>query len=171
MTQTIAYFAYGSNMLTARLRERVPSATRRHIGHLKVHTVAFHKHSLDGSGKATLTHSCAQVAHGCVFTISRDEKNSLDSAESLGKGYHEKAVLVQVGSELFEAFTYVAAPSHLDPTLQPYDWYLALVEAGAREHQLPEWVIEAYSSAERITDPDIDRAQKHWRILRESRAT
>ena len=171
MTQPIAYFAYGSNMLTARLRERVPSATRKHIGHLKDHTVAFHKRSIDGSGKATLTHSSAQEAHGCIFAISRDEKNSLDSAEGIGKGYDEKAVLVQVEPELFEAFTYVAAPSHLDPTLQPYDWYVALVEAGAREHQLPEWVIQTYSSAERITDPDVDRANKHWRILRESRAT
>ncbi len=169
MTQTIAYFAYGSNMLTARLRERVPSATRKQIGHLKDHTVTFHKISVDGSGKATLTHSCGEEAHGCVFAISRDEKSSLDSAE--GMGYDEKAVLVQVGPELFEAFTYVAAPSHLDQALQPYDWYVALVEAGAREHQLPEWVIEAYSSAERKTDKNVDRAEKAWRILRESQAT
>ncbi len=48
----VRYFAYGSNMLTARLHERVPSATPIGIGQLEGHALRWDKRSWrDGSGK------------------------------------------------------------------------------------------------------------------------
>ena len=45
------YFAYGSNMLTARLRERMPSCKPLGIAKLPGHALRFHKRSKDQSGK------------------------------------------------------------------------------------------------------------------------
>jgi hypothetical protein len=45
------YFAYGSNMETARLRERMPSAKPLGVAKLSGHELRFHKRSKDGSGK------------------------------------------------------------------------------------------------------------------------
>jgi len=50
-TETILYFAYGSNMLSARLQERAPSATAIAIGKISGHRLCWHKRSRDGSGK------------------------------------------------------------------------------------------------------------------------
>ena len=50
----ICTFAYGSNMLTARLRERVSSAAAVGIGRLPGHVLKWHKRSRDGSGKCDI---------------------------------------------------------------------------------------------------------------------
>ena len=51
-TPRVRYFAYSSNMLTDRLRERVPSATAIGIGQLAGHSLRWDKRSeRDGSGK------------------------------------------------------------------------------------------------------------------------
>lgn len=47
----ILYFAYGSNMSSARLRARVPSCRPIGIAFLPGHELRFHKRSKDGSGK------------------------------------------------------------------------------------------------------------------------
>lgn len=48
---TFLNFAYGSNMLTDRLRERVPSARPVAVARLAGHSLRWHKVSIDGSGK------------------------------------------------------------------------------------------------------------------------
>ena len=45
------YSAYGSNLWTGRLRERVPSASPMPIARRLNHSLRFHKGSEDGSGK------------------------------------------------------------------------------------------------------------------------
>jgi gamma-glutamylcyclotransferase len=48
---TIVNFAYGSNMLTRRLRERAPSARTVGTGVLHGHTLRWHKVGQDSSGQ------------------------------------------------------------------------------------------------------------------------
>ena len=51
MTTGLRYFAYGSNLLPERLRERVPSARQMGSGYVNGRTLRFHKLEGDGSGK------------------------------------------------------------------------------------------------------------------------
>lgn len=51
---TFLYFAYGSNMLPARLLGRCPSAKVVRTGVARAWSLAFSEASKDGSGKATL---------------------------------------------------------------------------------------------------------------------
>ena len=49
--EPVVYFAYGSNMSTARLRGRVPSCKPLGVATLPGHALRFHKRSADKSGK------------------------------------------------------------------------------------------------------------------------
>jgi gamma-glutamylcyclotransferase len=134
----VRYFAYGSNMLTARLRERVPSATAIGTGQLEGYVLRWDKRSRrDGSGKcdADATGRQGDVVWGVVFELDQEDKPALDQAEGLGAGYMEKMVHVLTEAGPVTAVTYCATDK--DARLRPYHWYKALVIAGAREHGLP----------------------------------
>ena len=134
----LVYFAYGSNMVTSRLRERAPSATPIGIGQLTGHVLAWDKRSrTDGSGKcdAEVTGRESDVIWGVLFELDPGDKPALDRAEGLGEGYAEKRVRVLTPEGAVDALTYYATDK--DPVLRPYQWYKALVIAGAREHGLP----------------------------------
>lgn len=40
--------------------------------------------------------------------------------------------------------TYIAPTEHRSSEIKPFDWYLALIVAGAMEHRFPSTVIAAY---------------------------
>ena len=125
-------------MLTARLRERAPSATPMGIGQLTGHLLAWDKRSRrDGSGKcdAEATGRESDVVWGVLFELDAPDKPALDRAEGLGAGYAEKLVRIRTQAGVVDAVTYCATDKDL--TLRPYHWYKALVIAGAREHGLP----------------------------------
>jgi gamma-glutamylcyclotransferase (GGCT)/AIG2-like uncharacterized protein YtfP len=165
MSSYRAYFAYGSNLSTVRLRRRVPSALPRRIGFVRGYDVALSKRGKDGSAKATLAVRAESRAHGCVYIIEAQEKVRLDRIEGVGVGYDEHVVRVVVEDHEIEAFTYIASSTHIDAALRPYDWYVALMYAGASEHHLPGAVTERYRAVETIRDPDRTRATRHWAML------
>lgn len=154
---TFLNFAYGSNMSTARLRARVPSARVIGRGVLHGHRLVWHKVSKDGSGKCDVVATAAPdaVVHGVVYAIDQTEKATLDRAEGLGKGYDERQVVVEVGGEPFVATMYYA--TRMDPALKPYSWYRAHVLAGAYEHELPPEYIAALEAIEVLEDEDTAR--------------
>ena len=83
----VRYFAYGSNLLLARLGERAPSARRIGRGRLSAHQLCWHKRgTLDGSGKcnAFMTGDTADVVWGALFELADTERARLDAAEGLG---------------------------------------------------------------------------------------
>ena len=84
------YFAYGSNLLTRRLRARVPSARPLGPALLKGHRLAWHKISRDGSGKCDITPDPGGTVWGVVFEIDPQKKCGLDRTEALGFGYDVK---------------------------------------------------------------------------------
>lgn len=85
-------FAYGSNMLLSRIRERVSSARSLGTAVLKGHQLRWHKASKDGSGKCDVIRSDSVDAtvHGVLYEIAQHQKVELDAAEGLGNGYDEK---------------------------------------------------------------------------------
>lgn len=80
--QEFLYFAYGSNMLTARLNERCPSAKPAGCAFAPGYRLTFDKLGRDGSGKATITPAAPEEqVSGVLFTVSRDDLPALDQAE------------------------------------------------------------------------------------------
>lgn len=135
---TFFYFAYGSNMLSARLKARCPSA--KVIGKATAigHALEFTKRGKDSSGKATLVSVGDKDIHtpGVLFEVATTDLPKLDLAEGAGYGYdrHDEFQVDYSGENGVTATTYLA--SKRETHLMPYDWYLALVIAGADEHQL-----------------------------------
>jgi gamma-glutamylcyclotransferase len=162
----LTYFAYGSNMSTKRLRERVPSARAIGAGVLKGHKLCWHKLSKkDGSGKcdAAPSNDADAVVYGVLFEINVAEKPALDRFEGLGFGYEEKEVDIDVQGQLHRASTYYATTCV--PSLKPWSWYRAHVVAGAREHGLPMAYIEALEAAAAAEDPDRERHEREMAIV------
>jgi cation transport regulator ChaC len=154
------YFAYGSNMSTARLKapKRVPFAKPKTTGTIFGHALKFNKVSKDrlgnrsGKGHIEETGNQNDLVYGVVFEITEKEKPALDRAEGLGYGYAEKTVTVTTSNGEIEAITYYG--TNLDDSLKPYDWYMGHVIAGARENDLPADYIAKLEQIEATEDPN-----------------
>lgn len=157
------YFAYGSNLLTLRLRDRVPSASAMGPAELPGYRLVFHKQSIDGSGKATLEPSEGDTVHGVLFAIDPSDLRALDDFEA---GYTRRSVKVDIRKGSRMALTYQAEDDRIDPSLKPYDWYVDLMRAGAEEHELPDEWKKTLSAVESVTDEDTERTERHQAFLR-----
>ena len=163
------YLAYGSNMSSARIRGRVPSAKFVTIAVLTHHCLRFHKKSKDGSGKCDAYHTGnpEDKVLGVVYEIDEGEKCCLDKCEGLGKGYNKKEVCLETidnRRDRIRACTYCAEEKHIDKSLRPYTWYKHHVIIGARKHGLPENYIQHINEVEAIQDPDEKRHEREMRI-------
>ncbi|XAZ25222.1 gamma-glutamylcyclotransferase [Sinorhizobium sp. B11] len=163
-------FAYGSNMSTARIRARCPSARFLGVAELPGYQLRWHKKSKDGSGKCDIvrTDLSGTSVFGVLYEIAGDEKADLDKAEGLGSGYDETEIEVHYGPDLLAVKAYVATDT--DPALKPYSWYRALAVAGAKEHGLPADYIESMASAHANEDRDRTRHDQNMRIIGEVQA-
>jgi gamma-glutamylcyclotransferase len=164
---TFFYFAYGSNMFTKRLTQRVNSARAWRTGFIAGYRLTFHKRSKDGSGKcdAEPTGSPDDRVYGVVYEVNAKQEPELDEAEGVGRkgGYKKTDVTVVCGTERICAKTYCATDK--DPKHIPYAWYKELVLAGAREHHLPEAYIQQIEDVESKEDPNAERREKNLKIL------
>ena len=163
------YFAYGSNMSTARLRERMPSCKPLGIAVLPDHALRFHKRSVDKSGKCNAFPSDGDnCVFGVLFSFDPAERARLDKAEGEGKGYkHAMVTVINDKGRRRKVFTYLATHDYVDDSLKPYGWYKDFVLAGGREHGLPpEYLAECIQSIEAIEDPDKARDRKERAKLR-----
>lgn len=157
--ELLHYFAYGSNLHPERMRRRVPSATALGTAVLTGHLLRFHKRSQsDGSAKcdAHYTGRPEDRVYGVVYSLRPAEKAALDAVEGPGYEVAERVVIHAGGQR--PVFLYRARPETLDPALRPYDWYHALVVAGARHHRLPAAYVEALAAISAEPDPDPERA-------------
>jgi gamma-glutamylcyclotransferase len=156
-------FAYGSNMLSARLRERCPSARPLGVARLPGYELRWHKRSKDGSGKCDVVPNDGETVFGVVYEIDASERAALDQAEGLGHGYHRKDLAVILNGGTVTVSIYVATET--DSALKPYTWYKALVVAGAKEHGLPAPYIASLEAVEASEDPDYTRHAKNMCIV------
>ncbi|MGB0514434.1 MAG: gamma-glutamylcyclotransferase family protein [Wenzhouxiangellaceae bacterium] len=159
------YFAYGSNLLPARLRERTPSARIVGAAVLPGYRLAWHKHGIDDSGKCDIvaTDSGADQVHGALYAIESGDWPALDFAEELGTGYAACSLRVRIDGRWRIANSYRAL--RITPELRPFDWYKAFVVQGARAHALPGEYIRALSAVPVWPDPDQERHSRNLRIL------
>ncbi|MEP7380345.1 MAG: gamma-glutamylcyclotransferase family protein [Gemmatimonadota bacterium] len=157
----IDYFAYGSNMWQLRLEARVGPVHLRGVALLEGCDLRWHKRSADGSGKCDIQPLPDGRVWGVVYAIPDEQMPQLDKAESVGNGYtRETNVIVRLDGVLTAMQAYRAQPSHIDPSLRPYDWYHALVLAGARQHMLPIEYIAAIERIATVPDPVAERGAR-----------
>ena len=155
---TVLYFAYGSNMLLERLRapNRCPGAIRISNAVVNNFALAFDKPSVDDSGKATIHPHADSIVQGVIFQIPLSQLPALDAAEGLGSGYARiEDFSVATESGALTALTYIADKTRHD--LQPYDWYLQLIVAGAKQAGLPEGYVDGLKGLASIPDPKPNR--------------
>ncbi len=164
------YFSYGSNMLVERLQARCPSAKLLGVAKVPGYELKFSKKSKDGSGKAMpfATRRSGAVIHGVLFDISKDQLKALDRAEGCGYGYDRTPDFsVHFGDEAapVEVTTYVANTEYVYPGLQPFDWYLALVIAGAQQHNFTAEYIDNLRAVSYLPDTDQKRTSDALQII------
>ncbi|MEA5443932.1 gamma-glutamylcyclotransferase family protein [Cyanobium gracile] len=156
-------FAYGSNMLSARLRQRVPGAQLIGTATLRGHALRWHKVAKDGSGKCDIVLAePGSAVHGVLYEIPAHEKQHLDRAEGLGIGYAEKEILVECRTAIIMATAYVA--TKVDERISPFTWYRALVVAGAVEHGLPIAYVDGLRAIDAKLDVDAQRHAQHMAL-------
>lgn len=134
----IFYFAYGSNMFTKQLEERVHRVGLKwNVGVLENYSLQFNKKSsIDQSGKANIVPNGSGKVWGVLFDLSEDELERLSNFE---KGYRQQTVdvIVTTPPERLKALTFLASAG--TPQLNPTRSYLQRIIDGALEHGLPSF--------------------------------
>lgn len=130
------YFAYGSNLSPARMRERVAGAEALGAARLDGFRLCLDKCGRDGSGKANLREDTAEVVWGALYRFDVDEWPRLDAFEP---GYERIEVPIVLRGTALTGHTYRSHRLTQDPI--PFAWYKRLLVEGARAHDLPgAWI-------------------------------
>jgi len=162
---TLRYLAYGSNLWPARLKARIGPFTVAGNARLPDHALSFAKRGADGSGKCTLQACPGAVAWAAVYELPVAARATLDRIEGVGRGYSVRWLdLPGYG----RCFVYLGEPGWLDPGLAPFDWYHALVLAGARHHGFPPAYVSRIGTTVAIRDAERARAADHYALLARS---
>ena len=151
----VKVFAYGSNMCTQRLRDRVSSAEPLGTARLIDKRLVCNKKSDDGSGKANVEETVGEIVWGVLYEIESAQLGDLNNYE----GGYERRYLDVITEEDSLVNTWVYVSSDLTDDPRPYDWYKELMVKGACEHRLPELYIEFLKQIE--SKPDLRYGVKH----------
>ncbi len=161
------YFAYGSNMSSARIRSRIQTVKTLGVAHLKNYELQFHKIGSDGTAKCNITFCSNNDAfvYGILYELPNDAKKRLDKIEGVGQGYaHKEIELVLDDNCNYRAETYIALITA--PNLFPFYWYKYHVLFGAMEHELPQSYINNIEKIKSIPDANKPRQQMELSIYR-----
>lgn len=128
------YFAYGSNMLTKQLVDRVGMIKDLGRAALKSYILDFSKLSEDGSGKANIKNGKKNSeTEGALFELNPSQFDELDRYEV---GYSQYPVTVSADSnKIFKATTYIAKDETVRNGLRPTKEYLCYIVKGAKEER------------------------------------
>lgn len=148
-------------MLPARLLTRCPSARVLSLASAQNFTLEFSKPSIDSSGKATLVPALNSAVPGVLFELASEDREALDLHEGAGHGYMRVdrfAVEMLPANELIHATTYIATAT--DRRLRPFDWYLAVVIAGAVHHAIGRQHVEMLRACPHTIDCELERPSR-----------
>jgi len=159
VSDSVWYFAYGSNMSRAIFVERRgmrPSATA--WGWLEGHRLCFDLPVGPGErGVANLVTDERSRTCGVLYRITVAESEVLDRTEGVHRGYYSRLAVKVTTSEndIVSAFTYQSP--HGSTGRKPSPRYIGLLLAGADEHGLPP----DYVSVLRAFDLAVDERPEH----------
>ncbi len=157
------YFAFGSNLSSRRLLQRLPGAEFHCVATLDGHRLCWRKNDRGQSGKCDIdiTGEPGDRVYGVIYRVTPDDRLVLDEIECHGYGYERRDIRVAApAGDRLEVFTYYAID--IDHEQQPFHWYKEHVLRGALEHGFPEDYVETIRTTPSIDDHDADR---HWREL------
>ena len=149
----IYYFAYGSNMSSRRLKERIPSACSVNTARLNNYRFICNKIGGNRVCYANIEYDENSHLYGVIYKLKPDDFNTLDIYEG---NYQRKEVKVETTSQDINAITYISDYTSND--LQVADWYQEHIIRGAREHQLPAEYIQT------IKEELNHKREADWRI-------
>jgi gamma-glutamylcyclotransferase (GGCT)/AIG2-like uncharacterized protein YtfP len=122
------YFAYGSNLNRADMRERCPSARALAVARLDGWRLTFR-------GVANIEPAEGRTVHGALWWLSRDDLVALDRYEGAPIHYRQRIVVVDTDHGPRRAIAYLMErPSYLG---LPSTWYLGRIAEGFRDWGLP----------------------------------
>lgn len=128
-----AYFAYGSNLLTAQMLRRCPEADNPRKA-----VLADHRWLINERGVATVSPRVGAPVHGVVWDVSADDLAALDVAEGVPRNYRRHSRTVRIADGPLTAWVYI---DHRVAAGAARPGYLDRVVAGAQQHRLPpSWV-------------------------------
>lgn len=153
------YFAYGSNLLRERLLARCPNLEYVGMAALPDQRLTLDKVSVDGSGKCAFESAAGEEVLGVLWNVPDIDLPALARAEGVGQGYEWSKVTV-VAQDGRTMTARVCAATNRQTDLRPYDWYLALVIAGAMQQRLPANYVEKIRAAEHWPDTDLARGSR-----------
>jgi gamma-glutamylcyclotransferase (GGCT)/AIG2-like uncharacterized protein YtfP len=146
---TTQYFAYGSNLSSAQMTSRCPSAQNPYRAKLP----GF-RFIINSRGVATLVPHPEGETHGVVWEISMLDLSMLDKFEGVGKHLYrrdERTVFGAANNEPALAWVYLAADTTPG---SPRKGYIERVIIGAIEHDLDKSQIERISEWRMSDDTD-----------------
>ncbi len=121
------YFAYGSNMDPARMRDRTINYSVREHAVLSRYSLQFNKIADANSeeGRANIVPDAEDSVEGAFYDIEPSDITKLDRYEGYPAHYDKINVSVRLddGSEI-EALTYIAQPDKVRNGLRPRREYL-----------------------------------------------
>lgn len=130
------YFAYGSNMSLAPMRERCPDAQN-----LGPALLPQHRFVIMANGYASVMPNASTQVHGVLWRISPRDLAALDDYEDVAGGLYRKEILpVTHGRRSVTALVYLGAETREG---HPRKEYMELVIEAARENGLPDDYIQA----------------------------
>jgi gamma-glutamylcyclotransferase len=153
----VLYFAYGANIHPGWLWRRIPDAPLLGAGALPGYRLEFRKRGRDGAARSDACPSGDPAARlpGALYSVSAPDLGLLGAASA---GYRTLEVIVESGKGPRPALTWVAEPAEIVHGLLPWDWYLALIRAGARRLNLDEAHRRWLAGVPTLPDPDAGRA-------------
>lgn len=156
------YIAYGSNLLTARLRQRIGDFAVLGVVKLEGWRIHYNKIGADGSGKCSLDSVPGETSWGVAYRFSATAKKVLDEIEGVGKGYDTANLC---NEQFGQCYLYLAAPDHIDRNLAPYSWYQTLVVEGAKEYGLPDDYVSYLKGIQSVKDKNLARERANLKQL------
>eukprot|EP00096_Caligus_rogercresseyi_P013002 TRINITY_DN5671_c0_g1_i1.p1 TRINITY_DN5671_c0_g1~~TRINITY_DN5671_c0_g1_i1.p1 ORF type:complete len:175 (+),score=43.80 TRINITY_DN5671_c0_g1_i1:44-568(+) len=139
------YFAFGSNMLTSRIRISNPSANYVGNAALKGYTLDFNYHSKKWRGAvATIREDPRKEVWGILWALHDEDLKSLDKQEGVADSIYQRLsinVRLEGSDENVEAYTYQLTEKSIQAgngDKRPSGVYKGVILGGAKEHGLME---------------------------------
>lgn len=168
----LLYLTFGSNLHPLRIEQRVGPVSFFGTVQLREWKLCFDKRGADGSAKANLRPAPGSdsVAWAAVFEIDARQLAVLDRFEGCGGGYETIRFDIPDNGRTRPALAYLTPSQWTTQLMLPFDWYLALVIAGARHQGFPAAYVEQLAAQPSIEDADAQRAAARWALLEQMQA-
>ena len=136
--KTTLYAAYGSNLDTAQMRFRCPTAKPIAKSWLHDYRLVFKGHSRNAH--ATVIPEEGQAVPLVIWEITARDEQALDHYEGVASGYYTKEYMeVEVDGEMKEVLIYIMTPQYFGT---PAHHYFNTIQKGYGDFNLPTTILD-----------------------------